>query len=840
MDRIGRDGTSFENALARTVSRPRAPLLVCAVLAFVVLVAVAIGFVWRQYEAAKDDAAHELRSRAVLAGTVFDTYFAGQLQTLSAMAVAPSVVSGDPDRMQRYFAKFRPDSGTSFTAGVGWIDLTGRQRATSDPNGPVPVSLAGRSYFKEALRTKKPVVGEAIVAQRSRRRLVVMGVPTRDERGRINGVLAGGVVLRASADDARANDLGYTDLEVIDGAGQRVTRRNLARPANGELVTRLRRAREGVLLDTDGLEGSADRVVAFGTSATPGWLTVIDQPASVVYGDARRALLREVLLVSAAAALVLLLFGWAVSRSRRSTLASRAQVARWGQLTHALNEAGEPADVRNALVDALTSEHQAGTAIVGLTADGGDESLAVVVRRGAHSTLADVPDDMAADLAGRVAEADAPVAIDESPRIDAARGVTTLRMGSLYGVPLRYRDGRPAGSATVAFAQPRALGGHELSLLRAYADQVELALDRLRRHEDEHDAAVLLQQSLLPDRLPDVAGVVVATHYRAGALNTRVGGDWYDIVRRPDGVLHLTVGDVAGRGIDAAISMGQLRNAFRAYALEHVSPAAIVDRLARHVPEDEMATVVCVTFDPLTRELTYASAGHLPPLMVDHQQGVVTRLSASHRGPLGWTTSGVVRDASAPVPGVATLALYTDGLVEHRDESIDVGIERLADALLESAELPEEGADAIVAALASDPEDDLALLLVRLAEVPGALELEIPADPHAVRELRRRVHGWLTLRAIDEDTQHAAVLALNEACANAIEHAYRETNGSIVIQLSHRDDVLRIAVEDQGTWRQPTDDPNRGHGILLMRKLMSTADIRQEPGGTRVVLEQKL
>ena len=91
------------------------------------------------------------------------------------------------------------------------------------------------------------------------------------------------------------------------------------------------------------------------------------------------------------------------------------------------------------------------------------------------------------------------------------------------------------------------------------------------------------------------------------------------------------------------------------------------------------------------------------------------------------------------------------------------------------------------------------------------------------------MHGWLTLRGIDDDTQHAAVLALNEACANAIEHAYRETNGSIVIQLSHRDDVLRIAVEDQGTWRQPTDDPNRGRGILLMRNLMSTADIRQQP-----------
>ena len=154
--------------------------------------------------------------------------------------------------MERYFARFRPRSGTDFTAGVGWIDLTGHQRATSDPGGPVQGSLAGRSYFTGRARTKKPVVGEAIVATRSKRRLVVMGVPTRDERGRINGVLAGGIVLQQSAEDARTNDLGYEGLQVIDRAGQQVTRRNLERPANTALVARLRQAREGVVVDTAG------------------------------------------------------------------------------------------------------------------------------------------------------------------------------------------------------------------------------------------------------------------------------------------------------------------------------------------------------------------------------------------------------------------------------------------------------------------------------------------------------------------------------------------------------------------------------------------------------------
>ena len=258
---------------SRGRSRGRAGLP-SALLAFVVFVAVAFVFVSRQYDDAKDDAAHELQARAVLAATVFDTYFTGQLQTLSAMAAAPSVVSKDPEQMRLYFARFRPGSGSSFTAGVGWIDLTGRQRATSAANLPVRASLADRSYFKDVIATRKPVVGEAIVAQRTRRRLIVMGVPTRDARGRLSGVHAGGIVLEQSSNDPRTNDLGvFGGLRVIDRAGQQVTRRNLEKPENAALIGRLTQSKEGVLVDTAGLDRSSGRVVAYATAATPGWTT---------------------------------------------------------------------------------------------------------------------------------------------------------------------------------------------------------------------------------------------------------------------------------------------------------------------------------------------------------------------------------------------------------------------------------------------------------------------------------------------------------------------------------------------------------------------------------------
>ena len=381
-----------------------------------------------------------------------------------------------------------------------------------------------------------------------------------------------------------------------------------------------------------------------------------------------------------------------------------------------------------------------------------------------------------------------------------------------------------------------------MPLVQAYIDQAAQALDRVRRHEQEHDTAVLLQRSLLPATLDAGEGVEAASHYRAGALDTQVGGDWFDVVHRPDGIVHLTVGDVAGRGIDAAVSMGELRTASRAYALEHASPAAVIGRLARHVREDEMATVVCVAYDPYTRELAYASAGHLPPLLVDHAAGAASRLDRSASAPLGWAEHVGTEDTRAVVPPDATLALYTDGLVERRGESPDEGIERLVAAVLQTVGLPAaEAVDTIVDMMVEpDPADDLALLLVRLENAPSRLRVELPAEPSVLRGLRRRVRTWLELRGFDEDARADAVLALNEACANAIEHGYQGGAGTIAVQLEHSSERLAISVADEGTWREPQPDSARGRGFVIMRNVMDTTEVVHRPTGTTVVLEREL
>ena len=409
----------------------------------------ALGLVWRQYEDAKRDATEELGSRAILAATVFDTYFAGQLASLSAIAAAPSVTSGDVESMTRYFASFRPGKGGPFNAGVGWIDLEGRQRATSDPRGPTSLSFGDRTYFTAVISTKKPFVGEVIVGRNSDRRIVVMSVPTRDGRGRLTGVLAGGLVLPPSRQDSRSTDLGYAGLEVLDREGQQITRRDLARPVNTELVSLLRARKEGVLEDTRGLDGSGGRVVAYASSAAPSWVAVIDQPASTVFADARRALLIETILLAAAFAVILGLIWWAVRRARRDLRRQRARVSGWAELTRSLNGATSVEGLRQSLAD--RTRHRVSRLDRRSSSSAKQRTLhdeSVTVARGSESSAE--PRRSHRDghrTSDRATRAEAPLALETHPSLHsrlASLGVAIVGGRSLFGVPLvdRVRVGR--------------------------------------------------------------------------------------------------------------------------------------------------------------------------------------------------------------------------------------------------------------------------------------------------------------------------------------------------------------------------------------------------------------
>ena len=194
-----------------------------------------------------------------------------------------------------------------------------------------------------------------------------------------------------------------------------------------------------------------------------------------------------------------------------------------------------------------------------------------------------------------------------------------------------------------------------------------------------------LQRSLLPAQLPSIASIDLAGRYRAGTGALEIGGDWYDVVRRPDGIVHLVVGDVAGRGVNAAILMGRLSTAFRAYALDDATAGDVLRHLLRHVGDDDMATAVCLTLDPYTGRARYASAGHPPPLLLDDDAGTTAHLDQALAPPLGFVRPEAIREEVVALPPRATLVAYTDGLVERRDEIIDDGIARLAAVVAASA-----------------------------------------------------------------------------------------------------------------------------------------------------------
>ncbi|MER5432556.1 SpoIIE family protein phosphatase [Streptomyces sp. NPDC002588] len=250
------------------------------------------------------------------------------------------------------------------------------------------------------------------------------------------------------------------------------------------------------------------------------------------------------------------------------------------------------------------------------------------------------------------------------------------------------------------------------------------ALDNARRFEHNRDIAETLQRALLTE-LPSTPGLSLAARYLPATHGLNVGGDWYDAFRQPDGALLVVVGDVTGHGLHAAVMMSQLRTALRAYAVDGAGPGQLLTRLhamLHHQQPDLYATAVIARFRPGEPSLTWAAAGHPPPVLRD-SAGRVRTLDAKPGAMLGIPLRQEIADHTLPIDRGSTLALYTDGLVERRAQGIDPGIERLATALgsLRTAELDRDldgSAERILDPLLSDSErdDDVCLLLCHLDE----------------------------------------------------------------------------------------------------------------------------
>jgi serine phosphatase RsbU (regulator of sigma subunit)/anti-sigma regulatory factor (Ser/Thr protein kinase) len=384
-----------------------------------------------------------------------------------------------------------------------------------------------------------------------------------------------------------------------------------------------------------------------------------------------------------------------------------------------------------------------------------------------------------------------------------------------------------------------------IALVALVARRAQRQARRQQRYlERERDIALRLQRGMLPETLPEVEGLELACRYRAAGEGVEVGGDWYDVVARDDGLVHAIVGDVAGSGIVAATLMGQMRSSFHAYAYDHASPAEVLRRMLRMVPEGTMATAVCMSLDPYTGDLRYASAGHLPPLTIDGATGAVAVHELGGAPPLGFAAPEAIHDTRVALAVGSTLVAYTDGLIERRAESIDIGIDRVARSLVATREL---AADELAARVLEDAgglpalDDDVALLVVKLVGVPDRVDIQLPAEPSVLAGLRGRLRRWMTLRRIGEDDREDAILAISEACSNSIEHGYERAAGAIHLTIEHTAHGLQIVVRDRGRWRlRGRATQGRGRGLVIMRSVMRTVDVAADEHGTTVTLGKPL
>jgi putative methionine-R-sulfoxide reductase with GAF domain len=315
-------------------------------------------------------------------------------------------------------------------------------------------------------------------------------------------------------------------------------------------------------------------------------------------------------------------------------------------------------------------------------------------------------------FAGRVAAEQRPVIIEN---VGPGKVLNPLLLDkglhSLLGVPL-VAHGRPLGVLHVGTLTTRRFTDGDVELLQLAADHAATAVQSLATRA-ERAAARELQRSLLPAALPAIPGVEAAARYVPGAAS--VSGDWYDVFTLPSGELCVAMGDVAGHGLGAAVVMGRMRSALRAYALESDDPAEVLHRLDRKIEHFEpgaMATVLYALCHPALRWARVSVAGHLP-LVLACPGRPAAPLDIAPDLPIGVDDTAARRSVTVQVPPGAVLCLYTDGLVERRNRSLDAGLSRLYESI--SAGPPETICATVMAALIGhDPvKDDVALLVLR-------------------------------------------------------------------------------------------------------------------------------
>ncbi len=418
-------------------------------------------------------------------------------------------------------------------------------------------------------------------------------------------------------------------------------------------------------------------------------------------------------------------------------------------------------------------------------------------------------------LAGETLEfRELPIAFEDSPLT-----LDGFRYYDVTYTPVTGTDGEPGVLAVVS----------------EVTDELRRRSDLEQRLEAERRLGAELQRTLLPETVPAIDALDIAVRYAPASDRIGVGGDWYDVLTVA-GHTTLVIGDVCGNGLPAATAMAQLRAAIRAYVLDGLRPATVLERASRYCARlklAEMATAVVLQLRPETGDLSWAGAGHPPPLLTE-PDGSSRLLWAPPGPPLGTEDAAYDEHDDALAPDGA-IVLYTDGLVQGRRRSLDESLQGLRDTVSGRWASAGELRDVISRRLPGRGEDDVALLVCR--RPPGdRVHRRFAPLPHYVSAMRDLAAGVAADAGFGDDAVARVRLATSEAATNAVMHAARNRPAPIDVIVTVNATELVVVVIDGGAGVNPRpDSPGAGVGVEIIRAVTDRAEWRHpETGGTAV------
>jgi len=402
----------------------------------------------------------------------------------------------------------------------------------------------------------------------------------------------------------------------------------------------------------------------------------------------------------------------------------------------------------------------------------------------------------------------------------------------------------------VAFGYEGGGRGYDESLVRTALEltkRAASAIENARRYEHEQRVADTLQRALLPPYLPSPRGLRFHAVYRPNAQEANVGGDWYDAFELPSGRVAISIGDVSGHGLEAAVTMGRVREIIRTAAIGDEDPGAILNRADDVLTLGGAETMITALVGVIDRDaltFRYASAGHPAPILAGADRTV--RVLPTGDVPLGLHLQQAYNTHAIDIVPESLIVAYTDGLLEF-DRDVIRGESRIVAAVADELYHPGANrADAIVERIiAGQAFDDMALLAVSIDPIDApVLAVTFDAVPESSPQARAVVSAFASEFELGADRLFDLLLAVGEAVNNAIEHAYADgAPGTFALRAVRLDGSLVIEIEDRGRWRRrqrplPTDAlSERGRGIALMRALCDQVDVGRTAAGTVVRLE---